>query len=120
MKIETEGFGRFIHTALRKACDSPATSFMYNLIRALPDEAWADFARTIRDGVLARNPQDMVQLAVVMKEVWANMPTDAMHDADRTHEERFAPFYVLSRAAQHFDDNDWHGVCAFLDADRKW
>lgn len=116
MKVEWEEFGRAIHTAMRKVCDSEPTTILYNLIQVLPDGAWVAFSRYVAKRVKAKRPRSRRTLQTAVWFEWVGaydniMYDNIMRDGDRAHR---VEFYLLSKLAGRCTEGDWEGMCAYL------
>lgn len=111
MKVEYDEFGRAIHTAMRKACDSDPTTILYNLIQALPDGAWVAFSRYVAGRVKKKRPRSTVALVAAVQSEWLDAYDNVLREGMRDHR---VEFYLLSKLAEPCDEGDWRGMCAYL------
>jgi hypothetical protein len=100
LAIEKDDLGVYLHTALRKACDSEATSLLYNIIHLCgngpKEDGWAAY----------------LDLA------WDALQTDpdpvALRRAAEQLEWGYTEYNALRLAFEHLDDDDLRGMAAWL------
>lgn len=120
---------RMMHTALRKACDSKATSIAYNVIsivcalaikpRSL--DPWLVLGELVADAVNAENDKDVKFTAQGLKECVARLD-DEWWKRNKKRKERDRPspdnaqpsLYALVSVFRTFDASDYNGMAAFL------
>ena len=51
LAISRDDLGPYLHTALRKTCDSKPTSLLYNVIHLCPDDDWSGFLDRLWEGL---------------------------------------------------------------------
>ncbi len=113
-----------IHTALRKACDSPETSLLYNLIHMVSDlpptmDPWRFFGAQIAEALNARKPDDKLKLWVVIDKVarrlddsWFDTFHKLPHNAD--YDRCRVAAKTLYCALKLCDEDDFAGMAAYL------
>lgn len=99
--IDKSAIGAALHTALRKCCDSDATSLLYNVV-GLRDKGWLDYCHLALVEIEKEDPKDLVGYSRCL---W--MAADHLEWGDR---ERAA----LKLSMAHLDQQDWEGMAAYL------
>lgn len=90
-----------MHTALRKACDSPITTIAYTLVHALSDGKWLAFVELLLKHRGKRPLHDSIWLNDALDHVYEEFPKDM---ALRT----------LLLVFREFDSEDRDGAVAFF------
>ena len=99
IKIDRDDLGECIHTALRKCCDSPATSAAWNVIY-LTDEGWGhylDVAFQNLKGATEDNAWQRLRSAAEAMDFMGNHGRSALYSIFRC-----------------FTEDDWKGFASFL------
>ena len=103
MKKYKEIDGEYLHTALRKLCDSPWTSVAWNAIKCM-DDKWDGYLEwmnmcfsTVHSFYLESAGIRMVKMNSLS---WRSKSSAGM---------------ILEISFNHFSDLDWEGYCGFLD-----
>lgn len=130
-----ENVGELTHTALRKLCDSPATTLVYNAIHSLPTPVWNfildETKKVLKDAMKPiGQPYSRFQLGRFVKSVW-QLAIDRFERIEFEKTGKRYAFLDLGKEAEQklamsmFDlgcklmsDEDWiFGVCAYLHED---
>lgn len=112
MTVDKLELGISLHTALRKCCDSSATTKAYMAICDLPDELWAGYVAKVARGLSALPvaPKRWTSLAVeAVTRVSLRWAGKAL--ADRENDRSMQG---LASAFLSFDSSDWLGYCEYL------
>lgn len=138
-----DSIGEAIHTALRKVCDSPATSYWWNLLHALPAELpdllYRDSVAALRRTGAGENPVFLRALAKALAKSWATTleaardyfsprplwgraePAPALAGwPDRAQltlarmEDLHTQSHMAGMAVKWLDQDDWAGMLGYL------
>jgi hypothetical protein len=98
-KIHIEDLGVNLHTGLRKACDSPATSIAWNIIN-LMDADWMTYLEFVHEGIdVCENVcKHIKDKSLSFREYMGNPHLSILHCSFKL-----------------FDDDDWLGYCVYVD-----
>ncbi len=99
LNIDRDVLGECLHTALRKLCDSPATSAAWNLIY-LADDAWKHYL-----DLAAKNLKGMTA-----DDAWHGL-RKAAEEMEYHGKHGYAALYCIFKC---FDENDWEGFSGYL------
>lgn len=92
-------YGYLMHTALRKCCDSTATSIAWNAVHLSKKGVWSGFADQCAKAE-ARTGEDLEK---VFREEGLPHVDGEMY-----------VWQILDMAFEQFDDVDWNGMAAYL------
>ena len=111
----TSEVGMAMHTALRKACDSPPT-LAWNAIH-LMEHAWAGYAKLVASALLAEgrdtSPLEAAKTAMAdMQGTREDVGMEWLGKENANHER-----WTLICIFKTFEDEDWDGMIAYLDED---
>lgn len=111
----------FMHTALRKACDSKITSCVYNLVHLIDIkpkkfDPWCFLGKLVADRL--NGGEKSVQALKAAHHELEDKFLDMIHVdqkmRDQVPENTIATMYALSCAMACFDKADWEGMAAYL------
>lgn len=91
--------GECLHTALRKACDSHATSLAWNLVYLIPDARWDRYLDFIHEAMKSTSPENRLEM---LKKRSLELPSE-----DNA-------FVCLRLTFEMFDGKDWKGYGVYL------
>ena len=133
--IAKESLGEILHVALRKGCDSKATSLTYNVISAMPNSIWREFLDVVWLGlkvqkVNEKNAGQCLKKAALdyddfkgtlaersnLSKVAKTLPESetAGRTDDDIRSERAAWRKIFKLSLEMFDDDDWGGFACYL------
>ena len=111
----SETLGECLHTALRKGCDSKATSIAHTMIKLSNGALWNLYLETVKDQIVQID--NIKDLPKILKEVSTELFEDAYLKAqhkDKSLEENWDYFWVLKYSFDLFSDSDWEGYVSYL------
>src|SRR3990172_8844305 len=112
----TSEVGMAMHTALRKACDSPPTTLAWNAIY-LMEHAWAGYARLVADALVGskKTPIEATRAALQWLDSLKlrERPGVEWLEKENAGHER----WTLAGILQTFDGDDWEDMLSYLDED---
>jgi hypothetical protein len=124
MILDHRDIGCYIHTALRKACDSTPTSLVYNLIHA-SDGEWSLYLKYLTK-FLDENKEEMVDQTIGVRYLCAiDTLSDLIGDYYPTNEElkgdgiNASLYMSIALGFKLFDDRDWQGALCYIVEDEK-
>jgi hypothetical protein len=142
-----ESFGEVLHTALRKACDSPPTTVAYNVIKLMPNTIWhewldvvwtefnkikptrADAGNALKQAACQYDPgsyfvgeRDMdYKKPGSQRDFIGKLPLQetAHRSTERILIERDSWRFIWHGVLELFDEHDWGGFAAYLYYDER-
>jgi hypothetical protein len=117
-----ESISMNMHTALRKLCDSKATSALWNAINIVSDETTTYFFTKMQKELTGKEFEDKESAYKFIARLWMHM-LDASHDDFEYNYEwkeqdfNMSEFHLLSCIGGCMSKDDWLGMCAYMEFD---
>ena len=124
--ITRDDLGPLLHTALRKLCDSKATSAMYNAIQIVDGRVWGLYLDVIWTA-LEKNPEfnDRNALSLIIHEAWKSVFDACDHDDHVAQIKKWlrtecrdmntdCQINLLYCIGEMMDDDDWNAFAGYL------
>lgn len=122
---DPDEIGTNLHTALRKCCDSDATTKLYLLIAInSSDGVWADYCNHIyakltleREIWVKMNPATKWEAYKTLAEISRSYRLDLRRDRKRYEKLSSSWLTLFDILLKDLDDSDWEGFASFLTDD---
>jgi len=119
-KIDKYDACSFMHTALRKCCDSPATSAVYNLVWFMTPmreefNPWIVFGELVAQHIQQINTLGALKLSISnLSPTYDNLIIDAKRRQEKTPERCEQALYALEGMLLCMDDQDLERMGSYL------
>jgi excinuclease UvrABC ATPase subunit len=121
--IERNGIGPALHAALRKVCDSKATSAMYNAVEIVDERVWSLYLDAVWNALEKTEFDNQEMLGRLVHEAWKSVFDACDHDDPIAQEKKRLRNYQFAAEAQinllycigeMMSDEDWIGFVGYL------
>jgi cation transport regulator ChaB len=101
IRIRANGLGEYLHSALRKACDSSPTTIAWNIIcMEAFNKVWEEYLDLAEKQLVNATP----------KTAWKSLKAAGEQIGFGTYAQS-----ALKHTFAMFDDNDWQGMASYLE-----
>ena len=113
LDLDNDDVAIYLHTALRKCCDSDPTTIAYNIIRAMRGGTWMIFV----DWCCEKWREDeVIQFKNIAQEWMENFYDYVDRETrDKLHEGEWPLLIALSITFRLFEEYDWGGFTSFIE-----